>query len=266
MFILAIIAMKDERYYINRCIDYLIAQNIKVAVIDNGSTDGSFEIADSYPREKVVHLERYPYPGYYDWEGILRRKEQIRKELEPDWVIHHDCDEIMESSRCWETLSRGIHRVARMGFDAINFDEFVFLPADTENHIGRNYRKTMNRYYFFEPSPHRLVRAFRNDLRFSNVKSGGHKLTGSNVKIYGTNFTLRHYICLSLEHARTKYLERKYSDKEVKNLKWHGNRTIITKQNLNLPRSENLQRESKWLPCFPLSRKLPKQTHFWEWN
>lgn len=265
MNILAIIATRNERNYIARCIGYLIAQGIKVAVLDNDSTDGTYEEVSKFPRDNVVLVERYPYPGYYDWLGILRRKEQLREELDADWVIHHDCDEIMESPRFGESLADGIRRAARLGYDAVNFDEFVFVPEnESVNYDGTNFRRTMRYYYFFEPTPFRLIRAFRNDPAYSNIASGGHRIDTSNIKIYPANFVLRHYICLSWEHARQKYLKRVYSREEVSEMGWHGNRVTINERNLVLPKRDSLETCWPWLPV-RLKRDRKRKKHFWEW-
>lgn len=265
MRILAIVAMRNEQHYVATCLDYLIEQGISVVVIDNDSTDASAAIARERLSKGVVMVDHYPYPGYYDWQGILTRKEEIRRQIPCDWCIHHDIDEIMESHRRKESLREAICRIDAMGYNAINFDEFVFLPEDDQvNYEGRNYYREMKRYYFFNPKPLRLVRGFQNRSNFSNVASGGHVVSGDELNIYPENFVLRHYISLSAEHARQKYLSRVYSSRELER-GWHRSRANIDDESLVLPPRSQLLRYP-YRPWQRFDKRSPRQTHFWEWE
>ena len=61
------------------------------------------------------------------------------------------------------------------GFDAVNFNEFVFVyEDDAVSYVGTDYVEAMKSYYHFAPQPIRLVRAFRAGLPVDNLESGGH--------------------------------------------------------------------------------------------
>ena len=80
-----------------------------------------------------------------DWEAILRRKDSFRQSVDADWFIHHDADEIMHSSRPGETLLEAIARIDREGYNAIDFDEFVFVHEnDSVDYEGQNYYEKMS--------------------------------------------------------------------------------------------------------------------------
>ena len=129
--ILAIVAIRNEAAYIANCLRHLIRNGVDVAVIDNESTDGSqsiylsAEFSDSL--KAVKHL---PFKGAFHLEQALSAKQALIDELETDWVIHIDADEIMHSYREGETLRASIERVNSAGYNAIDFNEFVFLPVD----------------------------------------------------------------------------------------------------------------------------------------
>lgn len=44
----AIVAVRNEAVYLNTLLTYLCKQGVEVIIIDNGSTDGSIEIAETY--------------------------------------------------------------------------------------------------------------------------------------------------------------------------------------------------------------------------
>ena len=95
--------------------------------------------------------------------------------------------------------------MAAAGWNTINFDEFVFVPPMGEDTAERrDFYREMLHYYFFEPEPGRLMRAWKNMPDILQV-GGGHKLDGPGICRCPENFVLRHYPTLNLDHARQKY-------------------------------------------------------------
>lgn len=65
------------------------------------------------------------------------------------------------------------HRIDAKGYQAINFEEFVFLPTNgTVDYQGRNYLEEMKYYYCHRPKGRKLVRAFKNGLLATLPKDG----------------------------------------------------------------------------------------------
>ena len=56
--ILAIIATRNEENYINYSLKHFIDQNIDVFLIDNSSTDRTYEIAKKYLGKGLVGIEK----------------------------------------------------------------------------------------------------------------------------------------------------------------------------------------------------------------
>jgi glycosyltransferase involved in cell wall biosynthesis len=238
----AILAVRNEQHYLQRCLNHLAEQEVSVCVIDNGSTDGSLDIARSFDPNVVTSIVQHPYPGYFDWEGILKLKQQRAAESPAHWFIHVDADEILESPITGKTLAEAIHLVNRKGFNAINFNEFVFVPSnDRENWDGRDYVAGMDHYYFFEPHPQRLIRAWKKQsVPVDIAGSGGHDIRFPGRSIYPQAFILRHYIALSRDYLIDKYCERKYSPHEL-DRGWHHNRIGITPDAIQWPASRNIE-------------------------
>jgi glycosyltransferase involved in cell wall biosynthesis len=261
----AILAVRNEALYIRRCIRWLLGQGVQVVVIDNESTDDTRAICAEFRADEVLGITSYPYNGHYPWRGLLQEKNRVRKQLDADWVIHQDADEILASNRPGESLHEALCRADRQGYDAVNFNEFVFIPDSPEKSYERSdYLQAMRFYYFFEPYAPRLVRAFKNCLAVDNVSSGGHAPPLEAVRLFPENMTLRHYIFLSVAHGREKYHSRVYAEEELA-LGWHGNRVRIRERRLVPPPVTTLERATGCLQA-QLSVANPRLAHYWEWE
>lgn len=246
MRIVALLAVRDEEPYMERCLDYLFQQGIETCVIDNGSTDGTREIAERFIGRGVIRIDDLPYPGFFDLVGQLRLKERLSAEIEADWFIHQDADEIREAPVGFMTLRHGIEAIDGAGYSAIDFDEFVFVPTSPEEQFEeRNYVKDMRYYYFFRPQPLHRVNAWKKVCTEINlVDSGGHRVEFNGIRVYPEKFVLRHYIALSAAHAKRKYGQRIYSEKEIEQFGWHRARTEFSPDRFCLPSKHDL----KYLP------------------
>lgn len=244
MKIVALLTVRNEELYLARCLQHLHEQGIATCVIDNESTDSSLDIATAYKPRGVFRIERQAYPGYFDLVAQLGYKEHLAQDINADWYIHLDADEIREAPIKGQTLHEAICAADRQGFNSINFDEFTFLPpAGSESFEATDYVDTMRHYYFFQPGPLRRVNAWKNTGQTIDlVSKGGHQVLFEGQRIYPQNFIMRHYIVLSTRHAIAKYTrERIYSETEIRERRWHGMRARFTADKLNLPESSRMK-------------------------
>ncbi len=269
MIVTAILAIRNEEAYLANCLHHLVHNQINFVIIDNGSNDASAEIYRR--REFAAHLvdvKHVPFQGAFSLTEQLQHKLEAVDAVKADWVIHLDADEVMHSYRPDESLSAALSRLNAEGWNAVNFDEFVFLP------IENNYRpeapgwQQMSLYYFFEPDSPRLMRAWRKASGLSMLEHGGHLLAGSNLRLAPEHFALRHYIVRSQEHAFEKYTARRFASHEI-DRGWHANRIGHLRESFALPSINRLKR----LPVVAdrtLERDDPWQIHYWQvernWN
>jgi glycosyltransferase involved in cell wall biosynthesis len=249
--VVALLTCRNESLFLEHCLQHLFEQGIETCFIDNESTDNSLEIAERFRNKGVFRFENQPYNGCFELVEQLKIKEQLANEIDADWFIHYDTDEIREAPHPYKNLKEAINSVDEQGYNAINFDEFVFLPtSENESFEGTNYIETMKYYYFFEPFKNRHIKAWKNfGQSVSIVNSAGHNIYFEGIKVFPINFILRHYIVLSQEHAIKKYyLQRKYSEVEVKERKWHGSRVTFTPEKLHFPDKKLLKivQENEW--------------------
>jgi hypothetical protein len=240
--IVALLTVRNEERFLHRCLDHLLSQGVEVCVVDNDSTDRTLEIARAFFGRGVFRIERAPYRRIYAWPELLRHKERLAMEIDADWFLHQDADEIREAPPPYSALREGLEGADREGFNAVNFDEFVFLPtSEEESFEGTDYVASMEYYYFFEPRPLRQVKAWKKvpGVAVCLAESGGHSADFPGRRIFPSPFVLRHYIALSRAHAIAKYAGRVYAAAAVER-GWHKLRATFAPERLRFPPRERL--------------------------
>lgn len=243
MKVTAIIAIRNEEAYIANCLRHLVRNGVDFVIVDNDSTDSSLDICRRREfANNLVDIQRLPYAGVFALAEQLAKKAAILAELNTDWVIHLDADEVMHSYREDEPLCDAISRADADGFCAINFDEFNFLPVDHDYLPDTPGRQPMRYYYFFQPHLEpRQLRCWRKSAELSNIDSGGHGLTGESLRVWPEHLALRHYIVRSQEHAFIKYSTRRYAAAELER-GWHRARADKAASQFRFPPPEALRR------------------------
>ena len=257
--ITAIVAIRNGAFYFPLLCQHARQNGFSLAVIDNDSEDNLQELIKQN-NDVIESSEMLSYEGRFDLTKQLEAKENLILSLDADWIIHLDVDELLFSDTRNETLLDALSRVHEAGFNAINFDEFVFLPMQLFKRYNSSNYNAMDWYYFFEPKPNRLIRAFHNTLK-TEITSGGHNVEG-NLKLYPKSMIMRHYMFENRKHAQTKYMLRLYSDQDLNN-KFHRNRRLLQNKKLCLPAKKHLFHAPK--DEWSLDKSLPKTKHFWEW-
>ncbi len=262
--ICAVIAVRNEAQYLPVLLPILASQRIDVAIIDNESTDETPGLLSRYSRDPIILVEKLPYRGYFSLIDVLTAKSRIYSNLKHDWVVHHDADEIMEHRKPGLTLRAAIEEAHAARYNVLNFDDFTFLPEPGSDYQGNNYYTDMLQYYFFRVPDRHLNRAWKRSAQLDHFQSAGHKLAGDQISISPVNQIIRHYIVLSHEHAKTKYLNRKFDPADL-TLGWHGNRLHFTEKNLAPPLRSRLIFRLKHYDSRNFRRDRPTSKHYWEW-
>lgn len=261
MVITAIIGVRNESKYLRITLRQLVESNIQIVIIDNDSIDNTKQIISDFKSHIIKYL-RLPFKECFDLTEQINVKNEIINELKTDWVIHQDADEVLESPFPNENLRTGIERVSANGCNAINFNEFVFIPTrQNPDYEDSNFLESMLSYYFFEPRPSRLMRAWKTESDFKLI-SGGHEIESINKPIFPTeSFVLRHYMVLSYNHAINKYSKRIFSNEDISK-GWHKKR-INFPIKFSLPDENSLKKLPYWnSKNWDLSD--PLKNHFWE--
>jgi glycosyltransferase involved in cell wall biosynthesis len=256
----ALLSTYNEERFIAGCLEHLTRQGLEVYLIDNESTDGTVAIAERYVGRGLIGIERLPRDGVFRLRQQLARKEALAATLDADWFVHVDTDQIVLPPRSAQTLAQAMAEVEAQGYNAINFDQFAFVPTrEAPDHDHPNYQQTMRWYYPQEEFyPHALRAWKRQDKPVELSWSGGHQVRFPGVRMYPAAFRYRHYLFLSVEHALRKYLHKRYDPAEIAD-GWHGWRIHLRPETIPLPSQAELR-------CYETDDTLdfssPRRTHF----
>lgn len=232
--IMAVIHTYNEADVIDQVVEYLIGQGVDVYLLDNWSTDGTYEkelqLKEAYLGK--VRVERFPESGKtenYEWHMQLEKTEQISKELDYDWYIHNDADEMRVSP--WEniTLRQAIYYVNLLGYNLM--DLFYIDFKITERTQKNIFMK--DTYFEFGKRPlHYSTKIWKKSEYIDLKKSGGHQAVINNPKVFPLLILNRHYPFRTVEQAERKvFRDRKPRfAKERKKYGWHGHYDVIKEQ------------------------------------
>ena len=138
--VLAIIHVFNEQDILKAAVSHLLSQGVDVTIVNNWSSDGSYEIAHSLAeRDARVSVERFPPEGpseYFDLKQITANVELIARRSNYDWIIHHDTDEIRESPWPELTLQQAVSAVDGLGFNAVDFTVLEFKLTEDGFTVG----------------------------------------------------------------------------------------------------------------------------------
>ena len=242
MRIVALVQTYNERRFIAGCIEHLREQGVETYLIDNESTDDTVGIAERYLGRGVIGIETLPRHGEFALRAQCERQEELAAELDADWFIHHDADEIRVSGTQGRSLAHTIEELDRAGFTAVDFHEYVFVPTrESPDHDHPEFRQTMRWYYPYAPaSPFRRNAWKRQEGPVELAWSGGHVVRFPDLRPAPSPLALRHYLFLSVPHAIEKFVIRRFANDEVE-AGWHGWRARLASGEIALPHAAELR-------------------------
>jgi hypothetical protein len=211
--VVAIVAAHNEADVIGHVVGDLIEQGIDVYLLDDGSTDGTTAAVARHLGRGLLAIERLSASedatGHlFEWERILKRKEEIAGELAADWFLHHDADEFRESPWSHLRLKDAIQHVDSLGYNAIDFAGLDFWPVDERFHPGEDVRRALTSYT--EPAAYDRVqvRCWKRVPVVDLASTGGHEARFPGRRVFPLRFVLRHYPIRGTAQAARKVRER----------------------------------------------------------
>jgi hypothetical protein len=257
--IMAVISVYQDELYLERCFCNMADQGIEAIVIDNDANPQTRSIVEAHCGSLVREVIHHPRSGFFDWSGLLQRKQDICNQYEADWFLLWDSDEIREPPLSHASLRTAIEDVDGRGFNTISFDEFVFMPTSGDDEYrGRDYVAELDTYYFFQPHARQRMNAWRKPhLPVNLVAGAGHTVSFRGQRIAPEQFVMRHYLFLSLAHGLEKYGTRVYAPTDLAK-GWSQERARTTSAEFRLPPLEMMKRK---LPGADWDRSSPLKRH-----
>jgi hypothetical protein len=213
--VIALISSYNEGDIISVVLQHLIENGVHVYLIDNESTDDTVRQASQWLGKGLLGIESFVQPrdpadprrGYFAWEDILRRKEQLASELRADWFIHHDADEVREGPWPDRSLRDAIRVVDGLGYNCINFQTLNFRPVDDgfrQGHDPRSYFRYYEPPGWFDSFQRKCWKAAAGPVCLTMF--GGHEALLPDRRVFPVPFILRHYPVRSQRHGVRKVL------------------------------------------------------------
>lgn len=212
----------NEADIVRASVEHLLDNGVEVSLVDNWSTDGTWEIAQELARERGIAIERFPPEGpsaYFELRRLLGRIEELSSQTAADWCVHVDADELRIAPWPSTRLRDALFAVGRAGFTAVDHTVLVFPPTDEAYEQGMDPEQHFRHVEFGRKPGHRLqVKAWRRSAeRVGLAGSGGHDATFEGRRTFPFNFLTKHYPIRSQSHGVRKVLEerqRRYAPAE----------------------------------------------------
>jgi hypothetical protein len=207
--VVAIMTVYNEEDVLAPSLMKLIDDGVGVYLIDNWSTDSSFEIAQSFEGRGLIGLEHFPAKPTptFRLEPLLHRVEKIAAGMNADWLIHHDADERRTGPWGGIGLRDSLWRVQHSGFSAVDHTVMNFRPVDSNFEPGSDFEK---HFRFFEFGRTRdmvvQVKAWKKVGQVDLASSSGHEARFVGRRVFPYKFLLKHYPVRSQAHGERKVL------------------------------------------------------------
>jgi len=209
MKVAAILTAYNEEDIIHYSINRLLEQRIHVYVIDNWSTDSTYDKLSAFRSNPYfLGCERFPGEGpapSFNWNQLLDRVTAVSKTIYADWYIHHDVDEIRVSPWPELNLREAIAYADQMGFNAIDHTVIEFFSIGNELSVDRNHEDFMNYYEFGkQESDFQQIKIWKNTNEWVVLADGGHQACFEGRRVFPYKFLTKHYPFRSQLQAEKK--------------------------------------------------------------
>jgi hypothetical protein len=227
--VVAFMAAYNEEDIIVHSIRDWTHQGIAVHILENWSTDATYDLARQFESEGLVTVERFPKDGpspTFDWGAILTRIDELTQEIQADWFVRRGADEVLAAPWPGVSYRNGLYLVDRAGFNCIDHTVIEFLPVDDGFEAGSSHEAYFEHYEFAKnPAHFQQRKAWKHSGQaVSTVASGGHDVPFEGRRVFPFKFLLKHYPVRSQEHGERKvFLERKARwNPEERAKGWHN--------------------------------------------
>lgn len=222
-----LLRVKDGIQFVDEWLQCFEKLADEIVVVDNGSTDGTFDILQAHP--KVVATERTV--GYYEGRDKNLLYAMARKR-NPDWCLWVDVDEIFEPS------------LTRADLDKLMSNKFVNKYGFRRYHfIDREHFAGSGLYFRFTTIHDRFMWRESPSGYFEDLVLDSPNVKGIKGLTMNTRFRLKHLGYISKELVEKKYEIYRAVEptrslhmnlQNEKKIKWNDNRKSLEVRLLNL--------------------------------
>jgi len=231
MNLVGMLPVYNEVDIVEEVIQHLLSQGIDLVVLDNGSTDGSYEICKKFAEKGLITLNQVK-TSKFDFPLILRILYDMALTRNPDWLIRSDQDEILESGTENLTLKEAIEQEDDKGCNLIQFNVFEFFATNDDNLTAKSIKDKF-RYYSWQHDY--AYRAWKHIPGVRVENEAGHMPIfpeGCQYRISEKKFVMRHYRFRNKEQAIKNNEQRILRTKDIPERKigWYAHFDKISKK------------------------------------
>jgi len=193
----------NEEDIIRNNIEWYSSRNIPNIILDNGSSDNTFEICKEYLGNEIFSLKKVPFKEH-DRELSLRELSKMLSKLPFDYFLLADADEFYESPIRGENLKTSLENEINKGYNVIKFHNIEFWMTEKDDLSKENPLDRIKHYSYFDSNRYKL---FPNNKNIDFWSKFGHVpifppdiLFNESPKIHIS----RHYKFRNLEQAYSK--------------------------------------------------------------
>jgi len=205
MKVIGMLLVYNDEDIITEVLEDLLSQGLELVVLDNGSTDKTYQICEKFLGKGILQLKQFKTSTFIGQHDLLHRMLYHMALTEsPDWLLRSDSDEFFESGIPNRNLKEVIEKVDSEGFNLIQFDRFDFFMTDDDNESAKSVKEKMP---YYSCHGDYLYRAWKLFPGIRMGYAGGHYPIfpdGHPYKIYSKKFIMRHYKFRSKEQAKKK--------------------------------------------------------------
>lgn len=206
-----------------------IDQGQELILVDNWSTDGTWELIKKLSKNhrEILKIYRYPLSGPssdYNWKELLKFKEEIALHYPNRWILHQDSDEVTLSPFVDIELKYVFEAVRLLGCNCVTLRMLDFTPVDDLYTSGNpvDYFKYYRYITKFSYDRQQKIWLQKNE-RVNLHQHAGHDVLFKDKEVFSVRFPRLHYSVRSTTQLLKKYSHDRKTriEKERKAFGWH---------------------------------------------
>ena len=208
-FILGMMSVYNERDIIEYTILHMRAQEVPLVVVDNGSTDGTFDVLNRYVGEGIVELARLG-TEFFELGLLLRTLYKMAQKYRSEWLLMVDADEFLEPPFPSLNLREAVELESSKGYNLIQFNNFEFWPTEKDKDSPEPDVTKRIKYYSWNDDWQ--FKCFRNYPGINIDETGSHLPIfprDVRVRLSPQKFTMRHYAIRSYKQGLRKVFDER---------------------------------------------------------
>ena len=195
--------VRNEEDIIERNLQWYINEGFPAIILDNGSTDRTYDICRDYLGKGVVYTEQIPFKEH-DRELSLKELGYITQISGFEWLLLADADEFYESPMQGEPLRESLVQEIHNGYNIVRFHNIEFWMTEKDNLNEPDLIQRIRHYSYFDSNRYKL---FPNAPGIDFWTKLGHAPilpAGMEYKVSPKVHISRHYKFRSVEQGLEK--------------------------------------------------------------